>query len=269
MANMAKIKLYYFSGSGNSWHVARELEKIIPEVEIVPIVKQLKDDITNVDARAIGFVFPIHLSTVPLFIRDWIKKMNLQSVQYIFAVATRIGTQHSAFRLIDKALKMKNKKLCAHFSINMPSNDPKFGFKTLTEKETADSEARVQKQLVEISEVVSNRVISRKKDTTYTSRVPLVNVLAVLVALTDNMQQSFYVDDKCDSCGTCEKVCLSGKIKMISEKPTWLKEVKCLKCYACLNFCPEKAVQIKGFTEEKDRYSHPYATAEDIARQKI
>jgi ferredoxin len=84
----------------------------------------------------------------------------------------------------------------------------------------------------------------------------------------------FYADSKCTGCETCEKVCLSGKIKTVDAKPVWQKDVKCFFCYACLNYCPTNAVQIKStrafktYTVENERYSHPYATANDIARQK-
>ena len=56
----------------------------------------------------------------------------------------------------------------------------------------------------------------------------------------------FYSDSNCVGCGTCEKVCLSGKIKMINGKPVWQKDIQCFFCHACLNYCPEHAVQIKS-----------------------
>jgi formate hydrogenlyase subunit 6/NADH:ubiquinone oxidoreductase subunit I len=84
----------------------------------------------------------------------------------------------------------------------------------------------------------------------------------------------FCADSKCSGCGICEKICLSGKIKMVDEKPVWQKNVNCFFCYACLNYCPRYAVQIKStrtfktYTAENERYSHPYATADDIEKQK-
>jgi Pyruvate/2-oxoacid:ferredoxin oxidoreductase delta subunit len=45
-------------------------------------------------------------------------------------------------------------------------------------------------------------------------------------------------------------------------------------CFACLNYCPEKSVQIndipgvKSYTKENGRYSHPYAVVKDISMQK-
>jgi formate hydrogenlyase subunit 6/NADH:ubiquinone oxidoreductase subunit I len=45
-------------------------------------------------------------------------------------------------------------------------------------------------------------------------------------------------------------------------------------CFACLNFCPVKAVQIsdipgvKSMTKENGRYPHPYASVDDMINQK-
>ena len=97
--------------------------------------------------------------------------------------------------------------------------------------------------------------------------------LAGFVELT-GMENTYYTDTRCTGCGTCEYVCLSKKIKIVDKKPVWQKNIRCFNCDACLNYCPQKAVQIKSSpflkfnTEQNGRYSHPYATAEDIATQK-
>jgi ferredoxin len=82
------------------------------------------------------------------------------------------------------------------------------------------------------------------------------------------------VDLKCTGCGICEKVCPSSKIKIVDATPIWQCKVDCYFCYACLNFCPNQAIQIhsqiymKSFTTEKGRYPHPYAGVIDMVAQK-
>lgn len=101
------------------------------------------------------------------------------------------------------------------------------------------------------------------------------SILSLILPLLNRVYNvDFYSDSKCVGCGTCEKVCLSGKIKMVDGNPVWQKDVKSFFCHACLNYCPEQVVQIKSsrflksHTRENGRYSHPYATADDIAWQK-
>ena len=58
-------------------------------------------------------------------------------------------------------------------------------------------------------------------------------------------------------------------------KPSWDENTLCYMCYACLNFCPRGALQIhskwfmKSYTAIHGRYPHPYASADDIAAQKL
>lgn len=61
---------------------------------------------------------------------------------------------------------------------------------------------------------------------------------------------------------------------MTDKKPVWQENVRCYMCYVCINYCPTQSVQLgstwymKVDTTKIGRYSHPYATAEDIAAEK-
>lgn len=265
---MDDIEIYYFSGTGNSLHAAKELAKNLPNAKLIPIAGFLDEKTFMPQGSTVGFAFPVHMTAIPVVVRDFIGKLDLQKTRYIFAIVTRIGTQHSAFSEIDKILHKKNKNLDAAFSLNMPSNDPKFNYKALAPDETAKLESAMRENIKKIAMVILNKEKSRDKDTSYISRVPFLRLISLLAILTDGIQHNFYANEKCTGCGTCEKVCLSKKIKMSGGKPIWQKDVKCFKCYACLNYCPNQAVQIKGQTEKNGRYSHPYAAASEIAAQK-
>lgn len=265
---MSSLEIYYFSGTGNSLHVARELQGKIEGAKIIPIISLLNEEEIETDAKTIGFVFPIYMSAAPIPVKNFISKLNLKSTEYVFAIATRIGTTHSAFTGIDKILNRKGKKLDAYFSLNMPGNDPKFNYKAPTEEEILKLEEAVHERLDTIQDIIRNKEKSRGKDTNYTSYIPFMGLLSMLVTFTDRFKDNLYCDSKCNGCGICEKVCPSHKVKMEGEKPVWQDNVKCYHCTACLNYCPMQSAQIKSYTEKNGRYSHPYATVEDIAMQK-
>jgi NAD-dependent dihydropyrimidine dehydrogenase PreA subunit len=42
----------------------------------------------------------------------------------------------------------------------------------------------------------------------------------------------FYSDSKCNSCGLCEKICSSEKIKLVNGKPSC---IVCIPCWARVN----------------------------------
>ena len=76
-------EIYYFSGTGNSLHAARELRKRIPETELIPIVSLLDRNIIKTNADTVGFIFPIHLAMAPAPVIEFVKKMDLKSAEYI------------------------------------------------------------------------------------------------------------------------------------------------------------------------------------------
>lgn len=61
---MCEVEIYYFSGTGNSLHVAKELQKRIPGTNLIPITSLLKKDTIETNGETVGFVFPIHGMTV-------------------------------------------------------------------------------------------------------------------------------------------------------------------------------------------------------------
>jgi MinD superfamily P-loop ATPase len=83
----------------------------------------------------------------------------------------------------------------------------------------------------------------------------------------------FYSDARCTGCGVCETVCLSNRVEMVDHRPVWKRDVTCYACFACINYCPQQAIQIesrfpvKSFTEVNSRYHHLAVTYKDIAEQ--
>lgn len=275
--------IYYFSGTGNSLFIAKELKNLIPDTELIPIVRAIKDNNFVTKAENIGFVFPTHGLTIPIPIRIFVKTMDITSSKYFFAVATRGGSIFRGFPIINNALKKHGKCLNASFIINMGLNDPKLDFYHDATKEEFDSlQANALNKLKTIQKVIVNREDYHNDDKTGVtfSRNPLLNYILerfipfMTHFISPMIKKYFYADSKCTGCGTCEKVCLSQKIKMNGEKPVWQKNITCYLCYACLNYCPSKAVQIyskiwmKSYTTERGRYLHPYATVKDISKQK-
>jgi ferredoxin len=266
--------IYYFSGTGNSLYVARELQKRIPETDLIPMVRLLHNDVIVPNGTTVGVVFPIHLTTDPIPVINFMQKVDVQSATYLFAIATRIGTTQRAFLDIDHILQKKGKRLDAYFTLNMASNDSKFkNWQPVTQEDLATIEAVVQERLDAIQQIILRQAQHRGKDTQVITPVPaiFIRLIPFFLFLGERfgLHEQFYADSKCTGCGLCEQVCLSNKIQMINNTPVWQKHVTCYRCYACLNYCPVQSVQIKStHTEKNGRYSHPYATADDIAGQK-
>ena len=87
------------------------------------------------------------------------------------------------------------------------------------------------------------------------------------------MDGRFRVDETCTSCGICEKVCPAANIRLepasgvnpeaaSAKQPVWLH--RCEQCYACLQWCPEAAIQWGDKTAGRDRYHHPEVKVTDL-----
>lgn len=275
---MNKVEIYYFSGTGNSLHVAKELQKRIPKTKLIPMVSLIDEDVVETSGESVGFVFPIHLITVPVIVKNIINKLDLKSAKYIFAIATRYGTPCStAFTKIEKILKKKGRSLDSYLILNMASNDPKFeNWHPATKEEIADLESEVQVKLNSFQKNIIDKVKFQEKDSRiiYPVNLLLEHFSSKMADMRGYTAEKFYADSKCSGCGICEKICLSQKIKMIDFKPSWQEKFKCFLCYACINYCPVQSIQIKSspllkiFTDKNGRYKHPEATVNDIAGQK-
>lgn len=284
---METTTLYYLSGTGNSLFVAKELYSRIPNSKIIPIISLLNDEHITISSESIGFIFPLQGPMYPTAIKFFIEKSDFTKVKYIFAIATRGGTTCRIRQEIDKLLRKKRRCLNAHFVITVFNNDPKlknshnndYGFRVPSEEEILKQANEIKEKVEKISQIIIAKEESHRKDTEYSYKygflLEKVVIFATKLMSKKSIPNYFYADDKCIGCGLCSKVCLSNRITVIDKKPMWNDKILCHMCYACLNFCPKKAIQIhskwymKSYTTVQDRYSHPYATVQDIEKQKL
>jgi len=265
------MEIYYFSGTGNSLHVARELAKRFPDSSLTPIVSVLKNEKIETNADPIGLVFPIHAFTFPWPVKRFLEKATLEPTSYKFAIATRECFAR-VFSSMDRLLGERNGKLNACFSFEMPQTYVPL-FDVYPQEERARTEAEMREHLACIEKIVASRETFRPEDPPgwflFSHIVyPLVTAWFREIRFPD-MEKSFHADHRCTGCGTCEKVCLSQRIRLENERPVWQDGVRCMYCFACLHYCPSEAVQIEGrSTMKRGRYHHPAITVKDIADQK-
>ena len=281
-------EIYYFSGTGNSLHVAQELQKRLPGARLIPIMSFFERESVTASGDTVGFVFPHYASTLPKVVRAFIEKLDLTSASYLFAIATRGGTKTWAFAEIDEILKDKGQRLDAHFAITMPGGNDAL-VKGYAERITEERIQRLKSEMLSgldvIQRTIVDREVSREEDRGHVAPppflvpfVPLLDAPApYLTRLGRRVESSFefYCDETCTGCGVCERVCPAARVHMVDNRPVWSDLVRCLGCFACLSFCPKESIQVKSkwylksYTEQNGRYHHPTITANDIARQKL
>lgn len=260
--------IFYFTGTGNSLQVAKNIAKHSDE-KLISIAKIMSDKNSSfnynlAEDESIGFVFPIYSWGPPKMVLEFINKLKLINCNsnYIYTVVTCGANIGNTMKVMEAALKKKNLILDSGFSIVMPNNYIIIG--------DVDSKRAEEKKLIEAEETLNkiNEVIKKKtKGVFKVSKgfVPflLTGVINPLFNKGAIDTKKFYANDSCTSCGICEGVCNCNTIK-VNKKPTWGDE--CSQCLACVHLCPVNAIQYGKGTEKKGRYKNPNVAVNEMIK---
>jgi Pyruvate/2-oxoacid:ferredoxin oxidoreductase delta subunit len=134
----------------------------------------------------------------------------------------------------------------------MPGNyTPLYGAKshTVQSKIFAKANVKINKIAAEIKSGKKGKLEANNKLVNYIFSKLLYNSAYKQIP---EMDKTFWVDEKCNSCGICQKVCPVKNIKLENGKPVWLHH--CEQCLACLQWCPTEAIQCGKNTVKRKRY---------------
>ena len=272
------IEIYYFSGTGNSLAVAREISKKT-NGKLIPIPSVMDKEYITTNADVIGIIFPVYYTgiiNIPLIVQRFVKKLKNIDKQYIFAVCTYGGGFGTTLKLFDKMIKSQGGKLSSGFGVQMPQN----AFAKPFENKEKLYEDWKKKKLARICKYVLTKQ-ECKLDTDTILIKPVVNILELIMKnpilkpiflksmyktagfkknpnlpideIISHMDNSYHTDENCTSCNTCVKVCPVYNIKLVDDKPVW--QHHCETCLACIKWCPQNAIH--GYGELPKSYHHP------------
>jgi len=261
-----KTTLYFFTGTGNSLKVARDLSEKLEDCELVPIAKVWQEENLASKSEKVGFVFPLYYYGLPKIIFDFVNKINLDKTDYVFAVITMGGEWEGAsFKQLEKILITKSKSLNAGFIVTMPSN-----FILDQNIYPEDQEKELLKksiiQIEKISEIVKKNIQNLEIDINQKKGRIIERANITFHKKVYESDEHFLADEKCNNCGICEKICPVNNIILVEGKPQW--QHKCQQCFACINYCPEKSIQHGKRSVGRGRYHHPEITVKDLINQK-
>ncbi|MBQ7653226.1 MAG: EFR1 family ferrodoxin [Clostridia bacterium] len=242
--------IIYFSGTGNSKHIAKLLANSLND-EIVDISTFTRkgEVATFVSATPYVLVVPAYASYIPLFVEKFIIDSTFTGNENFYVVMTCgsvISSGGVSMKikpvLQDKGLVYKGIK-----QIRMPEN-----FITMfaaPSKETAEKiVAKAESKLPAVIEIISSgKNFSRASFPSFFTFIE--NPIFYKYFVND---VSYYVTDECISCGKCEKVCPLSNVQMIDGKPVW--KGNCTQCMACISSCPKNAIEYGNKTKKKRRY---------------
>jgi NAD-dependent dihydropyrimidine dehydrogenase PreA subunit/flavodoxin len=273
--------IYYFSGTGNSLYVAKDIAEKTGAT-LYPIASLVNQTVIDIDSEVIGIVFPVYYGELPVIIKRFARKLNDIENKYVFAVCTFGGSAGYSLKRLRSIIRSRGGELSATYRVHMPQNS----FYKPWEKH-ARLYANWKKEVGHVVRKTNNRVKGEFLRNYLTA--PFFMIVDYIVELmrpqyrksfiklsnaspdlsTDELihlnDTSYSADEKCNGCGLCAKVCPVNNIEMRDGRPVWLHH--CENCLACYNWCPNKAIR-GGIAAEGYYYRHPDIKITEIMKQR-
>jgi len=258
-----QTKIFYFTGTGNSLAVARNIADELGDTELISISKVINENII-MDTPKVGLVFPVYMWGIPNMVVDFVNTIDITEDQYVFAVTTCAGQPGETLIQLQKMLQKKGTDLQAGFAVREAPNtiqEDNIFIKIAMLIERNSKIARSGKE--RLSEIVN--VIKNKKEHKPETSSPLLNHFGNLIygmAINRiNTMGKFWADEKCNLCLNCQRICPSNNIEIVNDKPHWSQN--CEFCQACVQWCPKEAIHIKN-EDLNRRYHNPEIKVKDI-----
>ena len=257
-----KTEIYYFTGTGNSLVVARDIAGQI-EGELIAISSVIAKETIQTDAKGIGIVFPVYMWGIPLIVKRFVKKISNLQDQYIFAIATYGGMPGATINMLGKVIAKCGGKLAAGFTVHMPGNyTPMYG--AIAEEKQQRMFGDWHQKANTIAEYIRSNRQGVKENGNMLTNIFSSIIYQLAAPHIPKTDKRFRADEKCSRCGICQKVCPVNNIEMIDCKPAW--KGHCEQCLACLQWCPEQAIQYGKNTTGRKRYHHPEVKISDLIK---
>ncbi|MDL2261333.1 EFR1 family ferrodoxin [Methanimicrococcus sp. OttesenSCG-928-J09] len=286
-------RIYYFSATGNSLQIARKLAESLPNSELIPITPDLaaelqaaaeasdsskgdssdgfdnsnnsnqsagSNETSNAVPESVGIVFPVYMFKPPRIVLEFLRKMP--KADYIYAVATCGMMPGKPLTVIKNIMLKQGMALSAGYVIPLVSNFivlPKTKSKASVEKAFKKAEAKTQ----QIGQNVQKKTAHFDKETPDIIAKPVAWLgFNPMYRKIPELDKKFSVNSRCNKCGTCRDVCPVQNVKITAELPVFLHH--CEMCFACINWCPQKAINWTPLTKGKQRYQCTGVSKEDV-----
>jgi ferredoxin len=250
--------IFYFTGTGNSLKIAKAAAYEIGDCEIIPMGANQGITVSH-QYDSIGFIYPVYFWAIPKAVRKFIADIKIKNNEnaYCYAAASYGGLAGNGITLLHKMLLEKNiilkygktLKIFSNYIIHftMPNNIEKILIKS-------------DKKLAKIIDAIKNK----KTNAIGKPNKTINNFYEKSIGFIASWDENYSINEKCIGCGICKSVCPVNNIEIKENKPAF--KHNCEQCMACIQYCPEAAINYKDKTQKKKRYTNPAITHTELAR---
>jgi ferredoxin len=255
------MKIFYFTGTGNCLHIARDISAGAELISIPRFLRENKDETgrIKVKAESIGLVFPTYWLAVPAIIVEFLERVSFDT-RYLFAVTTRGNISLTLKSHLLQVMRKNGHSLSYFYKVTMPDN-------YLPLCDMAKERQRFDKEKLDRSIKSISSDISRHRRNI--SGLAGLNIMRPLVlnypsSQMKNFTRRIFIDSSCGACGacgTCVQVCSAQSIKLVDGIPVYSST--CNYCLACVHNCPQGAIHMDP-EKSSERYLNPTVSLDDI-----
>lgn len=225
--------IFYFTATGNSLYVAKQLDKNI--VSIPQIIHN--SDLVFKD-ESIGLVCPVYGHEVPAMVREFLQKATFLT-DYFYVVLTYGNRHGGAAELANELMKSLGIHAVYINTILMVDNFlPVFD---MDEQKSIDK--NIDEQIAQIKTDIQSRrnAVQAVSDVDRQTHQDFLSLRAQMSA--DVWSKLYHYTEACTVCGVCTKVCPASCYRVENARLERSTE-NCQACMACIHHCPQKAIQL-------------------------
>jgi ferredoxin len=271
------IDIYYFTGTGNTLYLATLFAEKTGG-HLIPITKVWKEPRITLNADTLALFYPVYYTDVPAIVKDFAKKLPDLSTTYCIAFGNYGGAATVSRMNLQQYIEEKNGTLSAFYGIHMPQNTFLKAWEN-NKKIIKKSEKMIDKAVKHLEtkkkgKFFSNNFMESVMSPFYKPFISLsIKFHQKITGMPDcfdmstlirHADRNFSLQDNCNGCATCEKICPVGNIKMKNKKPEW--QHHCENCLACYHYCPQKAIR-STIVRKPYYYKNPYISIKEIMAQ--
>ncbi len=251
--------ILYFSGSGNSLAIARQLAEKLDE-RTMSLYDALAVDLQ--DEKRIGLVYPTYWLDAPMAVKQLVAQLTLPQKAYTFIIITCGALTNNAIWSVRKLLKQKDVQVSYSHKIRVPDSS------ALAFGRNPNEQAWKFDKYASRIDLIANEILEGKQRLHFSGFDPLGWILN-----TPSVSRKVYrltlpavQSDRCVGCEICTKVCPQANIQL-SDGKAFIGD-RCTMCLSCVHFCPHQAVELGGKPTLVERqYHHPSIVLKDLIRR--
>lgn len=243
--------ILYFTGTGNSRHLAAMLPQLIGDEDIMDMTSMIKSGQTGDfhSEKPFIFVMPTYAWRMPRIASEFIERSSFSGTDRAYFILTCGSSSGNAAKYAARLCRDKGFDFCGCIGIRMPENYVAM-FSVPDEETSARLIGAAERSLrAAAAKISAGEKLMQKSSLLGAIESSIVNVLFYKFAVN---AKGFRTTDGCTGCGLCRQVCPTNNIAIVNGRPKWSDN--CTHCMACICRCPAEAIEYGRASVGKRRY---------------